>query len=492
MKLGVIGLGHVGLVTAACFAEMGHQVLATDKDIEKMRQLRGGGLPIYERTLPELLRRHLGGSLNLRDSIATLVNDVEAVFLCVGTPGTPDGGTDLSCVDDAVRDIARRLHGRLLVVEKSTVPIRTCETIQRTMILNGATRGSFRVASNPEFLREGTAVADFLCPDRIVIGTDDDWSRRLLARIYLPLTSGAYYKRTGRMPGANLNLPRLIQATTKSAELIEHACNAFLAMKISFINAVANIAELSGADIDEVRESMGADQRIGSQFLQAGIGYGGSCFPKDVLAFKALAEREGYRFDLLNQVIRINLDQPIRFLDKIHAALASLRGKRIAVLGLSFKGGTDDIRESPALKLVELLVDEGARIVAFDPAAMDRARVALPGKSLEFANDPYGAMRDADALLILTDWPQFAHLDLKHVRELLRAPVILDGRNLYSLAKMAEAGFNYISVGRSPVGPFFDAAEAEISGNAVTEGDQVVMVRQSFQDGAMNGSEPDH
>ncbi len=473
MKLGVIGLGHVGLVAAACFAELGHQVFGTDNNYEKMRSLRGGGLPIYERSLPELVRRYLGNSLHLRDSITDLVNVVEAVFICVGTPGGTDGDADLSCVDAVVRDIARQLHGRLLIVEKSTVPIRTCETIQRTMIVNGASRGSFSVASNPEFLREGTAVTDFLYPDRIVIGTDDDFGRRLLTTIYLPLTSGAYYRRATRIPGPRrATLPRLIQTTTKSAELIKHASNAFLAMKISFINAVANIAELSGADIDEVRESMSADHRIGWPFLQAGIGYGGSCFPKDVVAFKALAGRAGYPFDLLNEVTRINLDQPIRFLNKIRTALASLRGKRIAVLGLSFKGGTDDIRESPALKLVEFLVNEGARVVAFDPAAMDRARCALPRKSVEFANDPYGTMGDADALLILTDWPQFADLDLKRVRELLRAPIILDGRNLYPLAKMAEAGFNYISVGRSPVKPFFDTADSEISDTAVTKGDQ--------------------
>jgi UDPglucose 6-dehydrogenase len=480
MKLGVIGLGHVGLVAAACFAELGHQVFATDNDHEKMRSLRSGSSPIYERSLPELLRRHLGNVLHLRNSITDLVNEVEAVFICVGTPSSTGGAADLSCVDAVVRDIACQLHGRLLIVEKSTVPIRTCETIQQIMITNGASRGFFRVASNPEFLREGTAVTDFLYPDRIVVGADDDFSRRLLIQIYLPLTSGAYYKRSVRIPGILRNMPRLIQTTTKSAELIKHASNAFLAMKISFINAVANIAELSGADIDEVCESMSADQRIGSQFMQAGIGYGGSCFPKDVLAFKALAERAGYPFNLLDEVTRINLDQPIRFLDKIRTAFASLRGKRIAVLGLSFKGGTDDIRESPALNLVKLLVDEGAHVVAFDPAAMDRARVALPWNVVEFANDPYGAMLDADALLILTDWPQFAHLDLKRVRELLRAPVIMDGRNLYSLAKMVEADFNYISVGRSPVGPFFDDADSD-SGGLVTEGDQVAIVSRPFK-----------
>jgi UDPglucose 6-dehydrogenase len=480
MKLGVIGLGHVGLVTAACFAEVGHQVFATDKDDEKMRQLRGGGLPIYERTLPELLRSHLGSSLHLRDSIAALLRDVEAVFICVGTGGAADGEADLSCVDEVVRDIAHHLRVRLLVVEKSTVPIRTCEAIQRTMILHGAQRGSFKVASNPEFLREGTAVTDFLYPDRIVIGTDDDFSRRLLTKVYLPLTSGAYYRSSIRIPGTNLTPPRLIQTTTKSAELVKHVSNAFLAMKISFINAVANIAELSGADIDEVRESMGSDQRIGPQFLEAGIGYGGSCLPKDVIAFKALAARVGYPFDLLGEVTRINLDQSIRFLDKIRTALVGLQYKRIAVLGLSFKGGTDDTRESPALKLVKALVDDGAHVVAFDPAAMDHARRVLSTKSVEFADDPYGTMLDADALVILTDWPQFAHLDLKRVHDLLRMPVILDGRNLYSLTKMAAAGFQYISVGRAPVEPFLDAANSEAFGASVP-GDQVATVTRPFK-----------
>lgn len=473
MKLGVIGLGHVGLVAAACFAELGHLVFATDNDYEKMRSLRGGGMPIYERSLPELVRRYFGSSLHLRDSITDLIDEVEAVFICVGTPGGTDGDADLSCVNAVVRDIARQLHRRLPIVEKSTVPIRTCEMIRRTMIVNGASRGSFSVASNPEFLREGTVVADFLYPDRIVVGTDDEFGHRLLTTIYLPLTSGAYYCGATQISGAaRATPPRLIQTTTKSAELIKHASNAFLAMKISFINAVANIAELSGADIDEVRESMGADQRIGSQFLQPGIGYGGSCFPKDVLAFKALTGRAGYPFDLLNEVTRVNREQPIRFLNKIRITLASLRGKRIAVLGLSFKGGTDDVRESPALKLVELLVKEGARVVAFDPAAMDRARCALPYRSVEFANDPYVTMRDADALLILTDWPQFAHLDLKRVRRLLRAPMIFDGRNLYPLAEMAEAGFNYISIGQNPVRAFVDAADSDMSDSELITGDQ--------------------
>ncbi len=461
MKLGVIGLGHVGLVAAACFAELGHQVVATDNDYIKIKGLRGGTQPFYERFLAELLRRHLGRSLHLRDSLRDLIDDVEAVFICVGTPSSADGHADLSSVDAVVRDIAHSGRVHLLVVEKSTVPIRTCEAIRRTMISSGTPRGSFSVASNPEFLREGTAVTDFLYPDRIVVGTDDEVSRRLLTRIYLPLTSGEYYKRSARIPATRPIAPRLIHVTTKSAELIKHASNAFLAMKISFINAVANVAELVGADIDEVCESVGSDQRIGSQFLQAGIGYGGSCFPKDVLAFKALSQSAGYPFKLLDEVTRINLDQPVRFLDKIRGTLGPLAGKRIAALGLSFKGGTDDIRESPALKLVKALADEGAHVVAFDPAAMDRARLELSPEFVKFANDPYGTMLDADALIILTDWPQFAHLDLKRVYELLRVRVILDGRNLYSLTTMAESGFRYISVGRAPADPALEAAILE-------------------------------
>jgi len=451
MNIGVIGCGYVGLVTAACFAELGHNVVAAENDAAKLALLQKGQSPVHERDLQELLQRHTGARLQFRESIGEAIQQAQVVFICVGTPSLRSGETDLSFVDAAVREISRCMRSHLLVVEKSTVPARTCRAIRRTMILSGVSPGLLSVASNPEFLREGTAVHDFLHPHRIVIGVADERSRRLLNRVFRPLTSGKYYRSPDRKSSDSNGGIRIIETTPESAELIKHASNVFLAMKISFINAVATIAESVGADISDVRAGLGSDPRIGSAFLDAGIGFGGSCFPKDLRAFRALAEEVGYRFDLLSEVIHINDGQRVRFFEKVRAALSPLQGKRIAALGLSFKGGTDDIRESPAVEVVQHLVHEGATVTAYDPAATIRARKEFSDITVSFAADSYAAMTDADALLILTEWPEFAALDLKRVRNLLRSPIVLDGRNLYSPSQMKAAGLDYMSIGRPAV-----------------------------------------
>jgi UDPglucose 6-dehydrogenase len=317
------------------------------------------------------------------------------------------------------------------------------------MVLNGANRTSFTVASNPEFLREGTAVSDFLYPDRIVIGVDCSHSAEVLKEIYAPLTDGSYYKREDAIPGPWNRSARLIVTTVKSAELIKHASNAFLAMKISFINAVANVCEGVGADIRQVCEGIGADTRIGSNFLVPGIGYGGSCFPKDVLAFRSVASSVGYDFELLSAVMAVNEEQRTRFLGKVREAMWTLRGKRLAVLGLAFKAGTDDIRDSPSLDIVKRLAEEGAFIVAFDPAAMSRAAAQLSELSnITFAKSAYEACEGADALLILTEWQEFRMMDLTAIREALRVPMIIDGRNLFDAEEVGAAGLVYYSMGR--------------------------------------------
>lgn len=465
VSIAVVGSGYVGLVAAVCFAEIGHRVVCVDNDDEKVRRLRDGGVPIHEEYLPELLSRRRSNGVEFTSDLRSAAQGADAIFIAVGTPQGQMGSADLSYVDGVASEIARSIDRYKVIVEKSTVPVATNEWIQRVLERNRVPRDLFDVASNPEFLREGTAVSDFLHPDRIVVGADSDRGAEVLRRIHEPLTSGAYYRSEKAVPGARSadDPPPLVLTSTKAAEIIKHASNAFLATKISFINVVANICEAVGADVEEVARGIGLDSRIGPKFLRAGIGYGGSCFPKDVAAFRHVAEQMNVDFCLLKEVEKINEDQKRRFFQKVRSALWTFRGKRIGVLGLAFKGGTDDVRESPAIEVVQQLIGEGCTVRAFDPAAMERAKEVIPeGSQMQYVADVYEAATEADALLILNDWQDFAELDLPKLHAALRYPIVIDGRNLYEPARMAAAGFTYLSVGRPG-----EPAPSETRGGAI-------------------------
>src|SRR6184192_4136846 len=454
MHIAVVGSGYVGLVAGACFADLGHEVILVDNDEQKLAALKAGQVPIHENFLPELLGRHRGSRLEFSGDLQKAVRASEAIFIAVGTPPTEQGEADLSYVESVARSISGAINGYKVVIEKSTVPVYTSDWIRKIILRNAAPPDSFDVASNPEFLREGSAVTDFLYPDRIVVGADSGRSASVLSEIYAPLTDGTYYQGQDAIPKPDRARvpPPLIVTTAKSAELIKHASNAFLAMKISFINAVASICESVGANVQQVCQGIGTDSRIGPRFLSPGIGYGGSCFPKDLMAFRAVARECGYEFRLLDEVMRINEEQRQRFIRKVRSALWTLRGKKLGVLGLAFKGGTDDIRESPAILLIQSLLQEGCQISAYDPAAHDRAREVL-NSGVTFAESAYDAAHHADALLILTEWEEFGVLDLKRLRAELKYPIVIDGRNLYHPETMAAHGFTYYSVGRPASSP---------------------------------------
>ncbi|MGC2639217.1 MAG: UDP-glucose/GDP-mannose dehydrogenase family protein [Acidobacteriaceae bacterium] len=450
-SIAVVGSGYVGLVTAACFAEIGHRVVCVDSDEAKVQMLCEGGIPIHEDYLPELLNRHRANRVEFTTDLRRATQESQAIFIAVGTPQSRTGSADLSYVDAVASEIARSIDDYKVIVEKSTVPVYTNEWIRRVIERNGVPTDLFDVASNPEFLREGTAVVDFLHPDRIVLGADTDRAASVLHEIYAPLLAGSWYDQPDALPGPRTAAepPPVLHTSTKAAEIIKHASNAFLASKISFINVVANICEAAGADIEEVARGIGLDSRIGPKFLRAGIGYGGSCFPKDVAAFRHVAEQMGVSFGMLAEVEKVNTEQKGRFFQKIRSALWTLRGKKIAVLGLAFKGGTDDVRESPALDIVEQLLREGSSVSAYDPAAAQRACEIIPsGPQMRYLDDPYAAAQDADALVILNDWQEFAELDLDRLHAALRYPIVIDGRNLYDPTVMLQKGFTYLSVGR--------------------------------------------
>ncbi|MGH9564890.1 MAG: UDP-glucose dehydrogenase family protein [Candidatus Angelobacter sp.] len=453
MKIAVVGSGYVGLVAGACFAELGHNVILVDNDQLKLAALKRGECPIHEKFLPELLERHRGRRLEFTGDLAAAVRRSQLVFIAVGTPPKEDGDADLSYVESVARDIALSIDDYKIVVEKSTVPVYTNGWIRKIMLLNGAPAELFDVASNPEFLREGAAVVDFLYPDRIVVGAESERCAAAMEAAYKPLVDGSYYTRPDAIPGRDPApfKAKLIRTSACSAELIKHASNAFLAMKISFINDVAAVCEAVGADVQQVCEGIGSDSRIGRRFLRPGIGYGGSCFPKDLLAFRTVARENGCQFGLLDEVVRVNEEQRVRFLRKVKKALWTLKGKKLAVLGLAFKNGTDDIRESPAMAIVKCLIREGCSITAYDPAAMAHAAADHESASIRLVQDAYEAMEGADACLILTEWEDFAALDLARIRKLLRYPIVIDGRNLFSPQKMRAAGLNYYSIGRPDI-----------------------------------------
>jgi UDPglucose 6-dehydrogenase len=432
--------------------------------------LNGGGVPIYEHHLPELLHKHLNAGVRFTSDLQEAVRQSEAIFIAVGTPQGNSGSADLSYVEAVVSEIAQFVDSYKVLVEKSTVPVYTNEWISQCMSRYGVPPHLIDVVSNPEFLREGTAIIDFLHPDRIVVGANNTRSADLLRRIYEPLTTGKYYAGDGSLPGSlhSDNPAKLLVTSAQSAELIKHASNAFLALKISFINAVATLAESVDGDIEDIATGMGLDSRIGTKFLRAGLGYGGSCFPKDVAAFSWVAQQQGLNFQILEEVRKINDNQQDVFFDKVKSALWTLRGKKLAVLGLAFKGGTDDIRESPALVVIRKLIEAGCTIVAYDPVAMDKAKAVLaPSKSMLYASDPYAAVEAADALLILTDWADFGRLDLALLKEALRFPIIIDGRNLYKPSYMRQHGFTYVSMGRPTAysGSVGKQAKRRISGS---------------------------
>src|ERR1035437_9168547 len=430
---------------------MGHHVICVDNDEARIKTLTEGGVPIFEKHLPELLAMHRGRGMEFTTNLAGAVKRSEAIFIAVGTPQGENGAADLSYVEAVVAEIARSIDGYKVLIEKSTVPVYTNEWIRRVLGRHKIDPQWYDVVSNPEFLREGSAIMDFLHPDRIAVGAGSERSANLMRRIYEPLTGGSYYDQPGALAGAcSASHPApLVVTSAQSAEIIKHASNAFLALKLSFINAVANLAEAADADIEDIAAGIGLDSRIGPKFLRAGLGYGGSCFPKDVAAFHWGAQQQGLDFQLIEEGRRINETQKDIFFNKVRSALWTLRGKRLAALGLAFKGDTDDIRDSPAVDIIKKLLKAGATVTAYDPAAMERTKEVLPvTDTFSYAGDLYEASKDADAVMILTDWKEFAKIDLPRLNRAVRFPIVVDGRNLYQPQHMMDHGFTYVSVGR--------------------------------------------
>ena len=449
MKLAVIGCGYVGLVTGACLAEAGHDVICTDIDGTRIAQLQAGGVPIFEQHLEEILAStRKSGRISYTANTGEAIRASDAIFICVGTPPKEDGSADLSAIDHVAQQIAAEAKSTKLVVEKSTVPARTGLELQR--VLTAYSRGGnvcFRVASNPEFLREGTAVEDFFHPDRIVVGVEDAESAEQLREIYRPILERKFHCPVHNGVCTGNQKAEFLVTTINSAELIKHASNSFLALKISYANVIADLCEKIGANVEEVTHAMGMDPRIGSQFLQAGLGFGGFCFPKDLQAFVHLAATVGVDFDILKAAERVNKQRIDRFLEKVSKALWVVKGKRIAVLGLAFKANTDDIRFAPALEVVKRLLDEGAQVHATDPEAIAKTKKIFP--QVQYHEDPYEALQGAQAALICTEWNVFRKMDWERAGKLMARKLVVDGRNLYSPKTMSELGFEYFSFGRS-------------------------------------------
>ena len=430
MKLSIIGTGYVGLVTGTCFAEVGHHVICVDNNADKVKMLQAGGIPIYEPGLEELVKKNVAaGRLSFTTSTAEGVQKSDVIFIAVPTPPQPDGSVDLSYIEKVARDIAAAITEYKIVVDKSTVPVKTGDKVAETIKRYCHAQVEVDVVSNPEFLREGFAVGDLMKPDRIVIGTRTERPVAAMREIYTPF-----------------NAP-IIVTDINSAELIKHAANSFLALKISYINAIASVCEAAGANVQEVANGIGLDERIGRRFLNAGIGFGGSCFPKDLSAFIKIAEQIGYDFKLLKEVQNINAGQMERFLKKITDTLWVLKDKKIGVLGLAFKQNTDDVRSSPAIDLCQRLLKDGATLRVHDPKAMDKARSLLP-PDVTYVDDMNAVAEGCDALVVATEWDEFKQLDLARAKKGLTAPILFDGRNLFDPAEMEKLGWVYKSVGR--------------------------------------------
>ncbi len=429
-NVSIIGAGYVGLVTGVCLAELGHNVYCMDVDSAKIKKLQNAEIPIYEPGLEEILAKNIKkGLITFTDSIEKAVKHGLIIFIAVGTPPMPNGEADLSYVENVARQIALSMDSYRLIVEKSTVPVETGEKVRQAIQLYIKKDINFDVASNPEFLREGSAIDDFLNPDRIVIGVDSEKARDLLSRLY-----------------EGLHVP-IIDTDIKSAELIKHASNSFLALKISFINAVSKICEKVGADVKNVALGMGLDKRIGKEFLDAGIGYGGSCFPKDVDAFIHISEMLGYDFNLLKEVRKINYEQRKGVIEKIKSALWIIKDKKVALWGASFKPNTDDIRGAAALDIIDLLLNEGARVCVYDPQAAEKLK-KIYNEKIEYSSDKYKAAEKADCLVLATEWEEFKNIDFEKLKSLMHLALIIDGRNIYDAAELEKAGFIYVPFGR--------------------------------------------
>jgi len=431
MKLCIIGTGYVGLVTGTCFAEVGHHVICVDNDAAKVRMLQAGGIPIYEPGLEEMVKKHVAsGHLEFTNSTTEGVQKSDVVFIAVPTPPNEDGSVDLSFIERVARDIAGAITSYKIVVDKSTVPVNTGEKVAETIKRYCKAQVEFDVVSNPEFLREGFAVEDLMKPDRVVIGVRSERPVAMMKEIYEPFKAP------------------IIVTDINSAELIKHAANSFLALKISYINAVSIICEKSGANVEEVANGIGMDTRIGRKFLNASLGFGGSCFPKDLSAFIKIAEELGYKFDLLKEVQNINANQMERFIRKITDTLWVLRDKQIGVLGLAFKQNTDDVRMSPAIDLCQRLAKEGAKLRVHDPKAMEKAKALLPESGITYVEDMNAVADGCDALVIATEWNEFKQLDLERAKKGMTHPIMFDGRNLFDVKEMERLGFVYKSIGR--------------------------------------------
>ena len=429
MNICIIGAGYVGLVSGACFADLGHKVVCVDNDKKKIETLRKSKIPFYEKSLEDMVRRNVkAGRLSFVESIKEGIKRSLVIFICVGTPPRQNGEADLSYVEKVATEIAKNMSSYSLIVEKSTVPVETGKWVEHTIKTNIKKKVKFDVASNPEFLKEGTAIEDFMNPDRVVIGVNSKKAEKILKELYKEIDA------------------EIVVTDIASAELIKHASNSFLATKISFINSVANICERTGADIKKVAHGMGLDSRIREGFLRSGIGYGGSCFPKDVDAFVHISGKLGYDFGILKAARKANEEQKALFIRKIEEALWIMKGKNIGVLGLSFKPNTDDMRSAPSIDIINSLKEAGARVKAYDPQAMKKARNILDG--VRFCKDSYEVAKNSDALVIVTEWHEFEVMDLGRVKKLMKKPLIIDGRNIFESAKMKKLGFRYISIGR--------------------------------------------
>jgi UDPglucose 6-dehydrogenase len=431
MKISVVGTGYVGLVAGACFAETGNDVACVDTNDAKIRMLRRGKMPIYEPGLEELVRRNTAeGRLTFTTTLAKAVRDAAVIFIAVGTPQGEDGSADLKYVLQVARDVAKAMNGYKVIVDKSTVPVGTSEKVRD--VIRKETTHPFSVVSNPEFLKQGAAIEDFMKPDRVVIGAGDERAKQIMLELYSPFT------RTGA--------PIMVMDCA-SAELTKYAANAMLATRISFMNEVANVCELVGADVDDVRRAIGSDTRIGTSFLFPGVGYGGSCFPKDVQAMMRFASEQKYDFKILHAVEAVNVQQKTRLFAKLKKHFGSLKGKTIAVWGLAFKPKTDDMREAPSIPLIESLLAAGATVQAYDPEAI-RVAKGLFGSKVTYATTNYDALKGADAVAIVTEWNEFRRPDFIRMRSLMRSPVIFDGRNLFTPEQMKQQEFTYYSIGR--------------------------------------------